>query len=42
MTMQSTEERPAATSNGFVYVAVGLVCLLLGDRAAGLAADRGR
>ena len=30
MTMQSTEERPARTSNGFVYVAAGIVLLLAG------------
>ena len=28
MTMQSTEERPASTSSGFVYVAIGLITLL--------------
>ena len=27
MTMQSAEERPAATSSGFIYVAVGLITL---------------
>ena len=27
---QSTEERPARTSNGFVYVAAGIVLLLAG------------
>ena len=28
MTMQSAEERPASTSSGFVYVAIGLITLL--------------
>jgi hypothetical protein len=28
MTMKSTEERPAGTSNGFVYVAAGIFFLL--------------
>jgi regulator of protease activity HflC (stomatin/prohibitin superfamily) len=30
MAIESTEERPAATSSGFVYVTIGLVGLLLG------------
>jgi hypothetical protein len=29
MTMQSTEERLASTSNGYVYVAAGILLLLL-------------
>ncbi|MGZ5205784.1 MAG: SPFH domain-containing protein [Caldimonas sp.] len=29
MTMQSAEERPAATSSGFIYIAVGLVTVLV-------------
>jgi hypothetical protein len=29
MSMQSSEERPAATSSGFLYIAVGLVTLLV-------------
>src|SRR5580765_4886877 len=29
MAIQSTEERPAATSSGFVYITIGLVGLLL-------------
>ncbi len=37
MTMQSAEERPASTSSGFVYIAVGLVTLLA---AIGLFATR--
>jgi regulator of protease activity HflC (stomatin/prohibitin superfamily) len=37
MTMQSAEERPASTSSGFVYVAVGLITLLA---AIGLFATR--
>ncbi|MBC8057627.1 MAG: hypothetical protein H7Y61_13715, partial [Rhizobiales bacterium] len=28
MTIQSAEERPARTSSGFIYIAVGLVFLL--------------
>ena len=28
MTIQSTEERPASTSSGYVYIAVGLLTLL--------------
>src|SRR4051812_2061318 len=30
MTMQSTEERPASTSNGFVYIAAGILLLFVG------------
>ena len=37
MTMQSAEERPASTSSGFVYIAVGLITLLA---AIGLFATR--
>ena len=37
MTMQSTEERPAKTSSGFIYIAVGLLFLLA---AIGLLAMR--
>jgi regulator of protease activity HflC (stomatin/prohibitin superfamily) len=37
MTMQSAEERQAATASGFIYIAVGLITLLL---AAGLMAAR--
>ena len=37
MTMQSAEERPASTSSGFVYIAVGLITLLA---SAGLFATR--
>ncbi len=37
MTMQSAEERPASTSSGFVYIAVGLLTLLA---AIGLFATR--
>ena len=37
MTMQSTEERPASTSNGFVYVGLGIFLLLA---AIGLLAVR--
>jgi len=37
MTMQSAEERPASTSSGFVYIAVGLITLLA---AIGLVATR--
>ena len=39
MAIQSAEERPAATSSGFVYITVGLVGLLFADRLAALAAD---
>jgi regulator of protease activity HflC (stomatin/prohibitin superfamily) len=37
MAIQSAEERPAATSSGFVYITIGLIVLLL---AAGLLASR--
>ncbi len=30
MSIQSAEERPAATSSGFVYIAIGFVTLLVG------------
>ena len=29
MAIQSAEERPAATSSGFVYITIGLVGLLI-------------
>ncbi len=29
MTIQSTEERPAVTSSGFVYITIGLIGLVL-------------